>query len=107
MAVAYSCPVMKLVEARRWERLRARGIARFVLIYGGLGWAGLTGLAMVAMDLATGTTCILRPLSQGPIRTLGVYVVGGCLWGALVWSLMEYRWRRFRSQTVTVALTDG
>ena len=33
-------------ERERWERNRAKGMLRFILLYGVLGWGGLTATLM-------------------------------------------------------------
>jgi hypothetical protein len=66
----------------RWERIKQRGIWRFVLLQGVLGW----GLAMGIIGI------IFEHVSRGAEAfpwyfILGLFLVGGFVWGLATWFL--------------------
>lgn len=72
---------------RRWARIRVGGRAKFILIYGVLGWGGLVAvLWVVAMSL----------LGHDRLLVAAIFPVGGVLWGWLMWDELERRHVRRR-----------
>lgn len=73
-----------------WEAHRARGKAHFVLVRGVLQWGVVTGILWAAAMAAMLDKDFFSLL---PIA-LVLFPLGGILWGAAVWSLMERKRRK-------------
>lgn len=71
-----------------WEATRARGRTRFVLLHGTI-WAVLTSLLLTIVDLLAG-----RFTWGGAGLGLVIFALLGPLYGVLVWTIAERRYRR-------------
>ena len=80
---------MKAKGLRNWEKARAGGMTRFVLLRGVLSY-GLTMFIVMTFIVHRGD------LSARFIAiSAGLWLVGGAVFGALTWFLMERIYRRF------------
>lgn len=74
----------------RWEKVRAKGALRFVLLYGVLGWGVTTAIVF------TGILWLLP--GDDPARLLPLvftlFPLGGLAWGASMWWFLERAYRR-------------
>ncbi|MEO6154939.1 MAG: hypothetical protein ABIP16_04340 [Thermomonas sp.] len=84
--------------AKRWPAIRARGMARFVLVRGLLRWGGL----MFALSIA------MTWVRFGPshprfglllVVAAGLSAVGGLVWGLLTWTINERIFRNLNPAT--------
>jgi uncharacterized membrane protein YedE/YeeE len=71
----------------RWERTRAKGMWRFVLIYGVLIWGG--SMCIVTSLLAT----VINGRDNLTIR-VPVFLVSGLVFGFGCWFVGEYLYRK-------------
>lgn len=74
----------------RWAQVRRQGMVRFVLVRGVLGWGLTTALiySLLMWGIAGANPRVLLPLS------LLLFPLGGLLWGAAMWWLLERKYRR-------------
>ncbi|MEO5963406.1 MAG: hypothetical protein ABIO75_05400 [Thermomonas sp.] len=85
--IDYGKPTISRI-AKRWPAIRAKGMARFVLVRGLLVWGGLMFVLSVAMTW-------VRFGPQHPRFGLllgvaaGLCAVGGLVWGLLTWTISE------------------
>lgn len=80
---------MKTKGMRNWEKARAGGMTRFVLLRGVLSY-GLTMFVVMTFIVHRGD------LSARFIAiSAGLWLVGGAVFGALTWVLMERIYRKF------------
>ncbi len=80
---------MKPRGLRNWEKVRAGGMTRFVLLRGVLSY-GLTMFVVMTFIVHRGD------LSARFIAiSAGLWLVGGAVFGALTWVLMERIYRKF------------
>jgi hypothetical protein len=83
---------MKMTEKQlaRWAKVREKGRARYILLYGVLFWGVLTGaLWAVAMAAVQGWDRLPTYLAFGLIG----FPIGGVLFGAWTWKIAEARYR--------------
>ena len=82
-----------LGSMRDWERTRAMGRTRFVLVRGVLGYGGFMFVVMsVFYILHDGFS---YSLGAAPLL-LVIWSIAGTLWGFWTWSANERAWRRER-----------
>ena len=92
---------MKLLNVAKWTRVRARGLRRFVLVNGVLGFGLCTALylavaewLMVHFDLfgaaLPGRTAWPRMFVLGVV----IITAGGPTWALATWYLSEWLYRR-------------
>ena len=80
---------MKAKGLQNWEKARAVGMTRFVLLRGVLSY-GLTMFIVMTFIVHRGD------LSARFIAiSAGLWLVGGAVFGALTWFLMERIYRKF------------
>lgn len=79
---------MKPAQVERWARVRARGMPQFLLVTGLLGY----GLPMFAIM----TFVVDRRAKSLPEVAIAaaIWLVAGLLFGLVLWSFMERRYRR-------------
>ncbi len=79
---------------RWWERLRRRGVAHFVVVRGVVAWGGsmfaFFTLSPLLFDFPSHVS--LTPTLL--LKTGGVCIVGGLLWGILSWCANEFLYRK-------------
>ncbi len=78
-------------RAHRWAKIRQRGPAHFILVWGVLGWGVLTA-AMFTVFKSVGLS---DPMSANEV--LVAFTVGplmGILWGWCMWGYSESRYLR-------------
>jgi len=83
-------------QRNRWERIRAQGKGRYIILYGVLLWGVPTGLLSIALStLLPFAGADSRP-SLLPITTLSMtlFPLGGIAYGLLVWKLAEWQYHR-------------
>ena len=72
----------------KWERIRSKGMLRFVVVQGALAW----GLATAAIfSLLMWLVSDMDIARVGPLSIV-VFPVGGLLWGAAVWWIVEWQY---------------
>ena len=77
----------------KWKSTRAKGAWNFILFRGVLGWGGLMFVIMgVVFPLIEHTPRALTP--RGLAISFAICLIGGLLWGALVWLCMEWIFRK-------------
>lgn len=83
-----------------WTRLRERGAARFILV-NGIAWYG--GLMFVILSLLLPMAGHSWQLPDTRDLALGAAAWGsaGLLWGASMWHLSEYNFRKYSASTGT------
>ncbi len=74
----------------RWTQVRRKGPLRFVLLRGVLGW-GLTAALLYSLIMCAVTGANLRLLLP---TALVLFPVGGLLWGAVMWWILERRYQQ-------------
>ncbi len=80
---------MKTKGMRNWEKARAGGMTRFVLLRGVLSY-GLTMFVVMTFIVHRGDLS-----SRFIAISAGLWLVGGAVFGALTWVLMERIYRKF------------
>src|SRR5262245_33770741 len=76
----------------QWERIRARGVGRFIFVYGVLAWGIPFGLIFpVLFAAAMGE---LRQIARIYSLTFPLALVGGFIFGLLMWLVAERNYRR-------------
>jgi hypothetical protein len=92
---------MKLLNRERWERARARGVRRFVLVQGVLlfGCSFAVYTAVIAWAFTQfhlfGVKISLPELLPRLVSLLLIEIfVGGSLWAVGTWYLSEWLYRR-------------
>ncbi len=83
---------MNQKQRSKWERTRAKGIWRFVLLYGVLFWGGLSIIANASFNMITGTF-----VSSRLSLTVPVFLVSGFVFGLALWLVGEYMYRNSSS----------
>lgn len=68
----------------KWSKIRSKGKARYVLLYGVLLWGGLTGILM---------SFVITPIA------LVLFPLGGIVFGMWTWSIGEKRYREAMAGT--------
>ena len=81
---------LRQLRLARWERIKQRGMARFVLVYGVLIWGVGFGIIFSLAHLLSSEPLPLPwycfvPLFFG-LSLLGGIFVGLCLWLAVMWN---------------------
>jgi len=77
-------------QRAKWEKMRAKGMWRFVLLYGVLWW----GTFMIVGTSAYDYFLRHRSLSEELYISVPVYLVGGMVFGLAMWLVGEYQYRR-------------
>jgi hypothetical protein len=91
---------MKLHHAKRWEKTRARGLIRFLVIQGCLLWAGLSVVTWAFLMWLFGNwQPVFEHNAAHPFRFVSVLVIAGCGWGLFVWYWNEWTYRRYTRRT--------
>jgi len=83
-------------HARWWNRIRAGGLLRFVILRGVLLWAGGTFALVTVMMFFTDSRerFIAHNLGQ-PLTMASLLVFAGIIWGVAVWCWTDWRYRRY------------
>lgn len=82
---------MRERDRAKWERVRAKGKRRFVLMRGVLGWGlGTAILSSVLLAIEGVPSFHLWP--GLPIAVL-VFAAGGYFWGSWVWDILERQYQ--------------
>ena len=76
---------MKSKEANRWQKIRTRGMLKFVLVDGTLKWGVTMFLAMTLFNIIRKG---LEPINLTLMR-LAISTSMGAVWGILTWCLSE------------------
>jgi len=78
-----------------WGRRRRQGMLRSVLLYGALGWGGLTAAVwMVWMWFSTTKEYFERTFFSQPLVFALAVVLGGLMFGFLLWHVNEIRYKQ-------------
>ena len=78
-----------------WSRVRRLGMLRFVLLYGVLGWGGLSAaIWIVWMWLSATKEYFARTFFSQPLMFVIAVVLGGLTFGFLLWHVNEIRYRQ-------------
>ena len=77
-------------QRAEWGKIRAKGMWRFVLLYGVLWW----GTFMIVGTSAYNYFLRRREFSEGLYISVPVYLVGGLVFGLAIWLVGEYQYRR-------------
>jgi len=85
-------------EFARWKKLRSKGKKHFVLMHGVIGWGVVMAVAMPFV------TWLLNSIDPDPLHppdhvktvllAFLIFPIGGYIWGAFIWSVMEKRYAR-------------
>jgi hypothetical protein len=80
----------------KWEATRSKGLLRFVLLSGVLGWG-----VSVAIVYSLVMWAVFPHLQPGPLlaRSLIIFPAAGVLWGLAVWFWTERQYVRFKKST--------
>ncbi len=80
------------IFVEHWARRRLQALRSWVSV-GAIVWGGVMSCCLVYEDYAQGQ-------SPGLILLMRVafFIVGGCLFGASVWALTEFRYRRLAAR---------
>ena len=91
-------------QALRWEKTRAKGKFRFMLVNGSIMWGGFMILFLNAIHLF-----ILHDPAELTyfITSLIVWPLGGLLFGLLTWNKTEASYQYFKSQKELNSLTQA
>jgi len=82
-------------QAAWWQRLRRHGRLRFVLLYGVVLWSGISTLMWVgSMWFTSDREYFARTFFSQPLTLIFAVVLGGAVFGFLVWEFNEMRYRR-------------
>ncbi len=75
---------MNQKQRAKWERTRAKGMWRFVLLYGVLGWGGLAIIATSTLLYGWNKLSLVVP----------IYLVAGFAFGLGCWCIGESKYRK-------------
>ncbi len=75
---------MNQKQRAKWECTRAKGMWRFVLLYGVVGWGGVAIIATSTLIYGWNKLSFVAP----------IYLVAGFVFGLLCWFIGEYKYRR-------------
>lgn len=82
---------MRERDRAKWERVRAKGKRRFVIMRGVLGWGLSTAILSSVLSQIEGVRSF--HLWPGlPIAVL-VFAAGGYFWGSWVWDILERQYQ--------------
>jgi hypothetical protein len=85
---------MSRKQMTSWERYRRHGRFRFILIYGVLLWGSLSALIWMGLTwLRAGYGYLAVVLSSQPLVLPFAFVLGGLIFGFLVWEFNEIRYK--------------
>lgn len=73
-----------------WERTRAKGMWRFVLLYGVLLWGGLMIVVRSVFDFFVSSPRLLDNLTVH----VPIFVVAGFIFGLAMWLIAEHKYRK-------------
>ncbi len=76
-------------QFERWERLRGKGMLRFVVVQGALAW-GLSTAAIFSLLMWRFSD---MDISRVVTLSMVAFPLGGLLWGAAMWWIVEWRYR--------------
>lgn len=74
----------------KWDQVRSKGMLRFVIVQGSLGWGLGSAVIFCLIMWLTSDMDIAR---LGPLA-LVAFPLGGLLWGAAMWWIMERQYAR-------------
>lgn len=84
-----------MTDWSKWENIRRKGLIRFILVWGVLGWGFSTGIIfslvfsmIVPVTLQARVWCLSIP----------AFAFAGLFFGATLWLVMEWRYRRSNKQ---------
>ncbi len=75
---------MNQKQRAKWERTRAKGMWRFVLLYGVLCWGGFAIIATSTLIYGWDKLSLVAP----------IYLVAGFVFGLFCWFIGEYKYRK-------------
>ena len=84
---------MNQKQRAKWERTGAKGMWRFVLLYGVLLWGGFMIIAMSVYDFFFSRSRFVDNLSI----TVPTFLVAGFVFGLAIWFNGEYKYRKSSS----------
>jgi hypothetical protein len=88
----------KTSSLRTWEATRARGKWNFILGKGVLTWGGSMFVVMgVILPALSHSPTAFTP--RGLLINALLWPIGGFLWGAIVWWLLERKYRKLQNAT--------
>jgi hypothetical protein len=83
-------------HARWWNRIRAGGLLRFVIVRGVLLWAtGTFALVTVVMFFTDSWERFIAHNLRQPLTLASVLVCAGVIWGLAVWFWTDWRYRKY------------
>jgi len=85
---------MNQENIQKWKVTREKGLARFLVLHGVLGW----GLPMFIIMTFAIYRISLEDLSQ-IIRSIIIWAIGGLVFGLWMWKLGERRYRKATNQS--------
>jgi hypothetical protein len=79
---------------QKWQRVRARGIAHFVLVRGALGWGGSMFAFFTIYFFLFANPSSAKLSTSEVLEALVICRAGGLGWGALTWFATERTYRK-------------
>ena len=89
---------MKQKQRAKWELTRAKGMWRFVLLYGVLLWGGFMIIARAIFDFFFSRPRFMDNLSI----IVPTFLVAGFIFGLAVWFIGEYMYRKSSSNASSI-----
>lgn len=78
-----------------WSRVRRLGMLRFILLYGVLGWGGLSAaIWIVWMWLSPTKEYLVGAFFSDPLFFVVTVLLGGLMFGFLLWHVNEISYRQ-------------
>ena len=86
---------MSQAQQTWWSRLRRQGMLRFVLLYGVVGWGGLSAAVwMVWMWFTASKEYFAQTFFSQPLIFVLAVAFGGLVFGFLLWHVNEIRYKQ-------------
>lgn len=84
---------MNAKDRERWEKIRAKGRAQFIVLYGVFAWGITGGLSFsIARALVSGEPLASMDFLSGLLLSLIVFCIGGAVWAAWAWGSNEKKY---------------
>jgi hypothetical protein len=84
-------------KTQRWRAIRAKGRARFVLLYGVLGWGLGMFVIMSVLPMLFGWPRWIHIHASLLLGSV-LWILGGVLWGIFMWFDSERRFQRHEAE---------
>jgi len=83
-------------QKARWASIRQRGLTRFVIFNGMIGWGLSTAILFALLDTYFERKVIAfdAEFIENLVTSLIIFPVGGIVWGIVVWFWTEKSYRK-------------